>query len=923
MFFLGLLLLFMAAALPAGPVDAADSAIEPAAAAQVRLIVTGLQSIGEGEFREMLGLSDGRTVDAAAVRRAIRTAFLKGIFEDIAITVHEGDPATIEIVVRERDYIRKIEVTGEHRLSDKQIRGLFLLKEDEQMRHDLIEQAIEDLKTALEKQGFPSAGVSVTTKPSERPFLVDIHLQVFTGPPQVIRSISFTVKDSFNMKDPVMKGSGESPGETGRAGESFISFKDLLKVSIGDIYNQDRVGQEIRAARDELKKQGYIKPVIGPFSFADGDLDIQINLGKKLGLVFEGNAALSAKVLIRESLLQESEDFNDDVIGEATDRMLVRYHSEGYPQVQIAPVMRSGEREISLSFFIYEGARVKVSSIGFTGTRLPQDSLKQVMTLKENSYYNPDLIGKDQDLLREFFGALGYLEAVVRNIEVKTSENKTAVDLLVVIEEGEKTGISSINVTGVDIETAEQLKKVAGIKPGDPYNEVDISDARFRILEYYTGRGFASVDVGVQRQIEGHRASVIFTVSEGKKLFLGRTVITGNRQTRYPIIRRELLHKEGQEFNLGLFAEERQRLYKLGLFNDVQIEPVEPEGDRSDVLVRVQEGKAGSVEFGAGYAEYEKFRGFFEVSYRNLWGMNREGLLRAEVSSLEKRYLLQYNEPWVFGTRLPLRVSFQYNDKREINVSAKETLYHLTRYTFTAGIERKLSSVVKSELYYEFSLVKTADVAPDVVLTKEDVGTLAIGSVKPVIIYDTRDNPFEPERGVLAGASLKFASLVFLSETNFAKLEVYGSRFHKLAKDIVLALSARGGIAYHLGATQELPLVERFFLGGRSTVRGFDQDTLGPKGVDGNPTGGNVFLMGNVELRTSVGKGFGIVPFIDVGNVWVNVKKAIVSDMRYTAGLGLRYKTPVGPLRVDYGMKLNREPGESKGALHFSVGHAF
>ncbi len=908
---LGLLLLMAAAVLPSCPAYAAEA---PSAAPDVskdRIVVTGLQSIGVGEFHEMLGLGDGRAVDAAAVRRAIKTAFLKGIFEDIAVTVQEGDPRTIEISVRERDYIRKIEISGDHQLSDKKIRELFLLREEEQMRPDMIERAIEELKAALERLGFPSAEVSMAVRPGGRPSLVDIGLRVVTGPPQLIRSISFTVK-----------GAAEAPGGL-RTAESTISFRDLLKVSAGDIYDRDRVGLELKAMREELKRQGYIKPSIGPVSFSDGHLETEVSLGKKLELAFEGNAALSSAVLSRESLLQESEDFNDDVVGEATDRLLARYHAEGYSHVQIAPVIRADDRTISVSFFVYEGERVKVASVSFTGTGLPHDSLRQVMTLRENSYYNPALIGRDQDLLREFFGALGYLEAVVRRIEVKASENRTAVDLLVVIEEGEKTTISSIVITGVDAVTAEQLMKVAGLKTGDPYNEVDISDARFRILEDYNGRGFASVDVAVQRQIENHRAAVVFAVSEGNKLILGRTVIVGNRRTRYPVIRRELLHREGQPYNLGLFAEERQKLYKLGLFNDVQIEAVETDGGRSDVLVRVQEGNAGSVEFGAGYAEYEKFRGFLEVSYRNLWGMNREGLARAEVSSLEKRYLLQYNEPWAFGTQLPLRVFFQYNDKREINVSAKETLYHLTRYTLTAGIERKLSSVLKSELYYEFSLVRTTDVAPDVVLSKEDMGTLAIGSVRPVLIYDTRDNPFEPEKGVLAGASLKVASYMFLSETNFAKLEVYGSRYQKIARDVVLALSVRGGVAYHLGDTQELPLVERFFLGGRSTVRGFDQDTLGPKGADGNPTGGNVFLMGNIELRTSVGKGFGIVPFIDVGNVWVNMKEVAPTDMRYTAGLGLRYRTPVGPLRVDYGLKLNREPGESKGALHFSVGHAF
>jgi len=140
---------------------------------------------------------------------------------------------------------------------------------------------------------------------------------------------------------------------------------------------------------------------------------------------------------------------------------------------------------------------------------------------------------------------------------------------------------------------------------------------------------------------------------------------------------------------------------------------------------------------------------------------------------------------------------------------------------------------------------------------------------------------------------------------------------------MTLALSLRGGVAYGFGGTDELPLVERFFLGGRSTVRGYEQDTLGPKGADNNPTGGNAFLMGNLELRTAVGKGIGIVPFLDAGNVWVKPADFRISDIRYTAGLGLRYETPVGPLRIDYGVKLNKEERESRGAVHFSIGHAF
>jgi outer membrane protein insertion porin family len=226
-------------------------------------------------------------------------------------------------------------------------------------------------------------------------------------------------------------------------------------------------------------------------------------------------------------------------------------------------------------------------------------------------------------------------------------------------------------------------------------------------------------------------------------------------------------------------------------------------------------------------------------------------------------------------------------------------------------------------LYYEYSIVRTTDVQPDVILSREDEGTLAISSLRPSLVYDTRDNPFEPTRGIVAGLSLKMASYLLFSETDFLKMTLYGSTFHRLHKRIVLALSARGGIAYGFNDTDELPLVERFFLGGRFSVRGYEQDTLGPKGADDNPTGGNAFAMGSVELRTNIGWGVSIVPFLDFGNVWVKVDDFNPSDIKYTAGLGLRYSTPVGPLRVDYGFKLNKEKDESSGELHFSIGHAF
>ena len=862
-----------------------------------RVEIRGLYTIGEKEFLDVFDLREGSAIDRDKIRADIKRAFLKGLFEDISVEVSEGENPSVIISVKEKDFIDKVSVSGDYGISEKVIKENFILKEDQVMRYDLIETAVGEVKKKLAYLGFPDSRVDMEIVRSKKPYRVEIHLHIDTGSPLIIKRIVIT-------------------GVTGDAGS-------VVKLSAGDVYNQQALNEELRRAKEIYKEQGYYSPTIGPYFYKDGELEIKVHPGKLMAVRIEGNSIISTGRLLKEAPFFEIETFNDEVVEEAISRMLSLYHGEGYPNAQIAPVIISDEKSMDISFFIFESERIKIKSIVFNGANLPQKKLKEVMSLKEDDIFNPDLVSKDRESLKEIYGALGYLEADIKEIETKINKDSNTAELVVNIDEGKKTEIGSIDINVSDPDIKNKLISVLGIKPGDPYNEVDISDARFRILEFYNSQGYTNIDVTVTRNVENYNASIIFTVMEGKKKLFGKTIITGNRSTKYEVIRRELLHEEGQPYNLRILSEERQRLYKLGLFTDVEIEAVDGEGDKRDILVRVREGKAGSVEFGFGYAEYEGFRSYVELSYRNLWGRNRQGLLRAELSSLERRAILQYYEPWFTGIPLPLRVFFLYENKKVINIADKNTRYRLERYSLTAGIEKKISDNVKTELYYEFSLVRTSDVQPDVILSNEDTGTLAISSIKPVVIYDTRDNPFEPTRGVVAGVSLKAASFLLFSETNFAKLEIYGSTFHKLSRRITLALSLRGGVAYGFGKTNELPIVERFFLGGRSTVRGYEQDTLGPKGSDGNPTGGNAFIMGNVEFRTSIGRGFGLVPFLDMGNVWINTKNIDPTDLKYTAGIGLRYDTPVGPLRVDYGIKLNKEPHESRGAFHFSIGHAF
>jgi outer membrane protein insertion porin family len=859
--------------------------------------IKGLTSINEEELLYLLDIRPGITLDRERIRLGIKRAFLKGVFEDIAVEKIDEEKVKVIIHVRERNYIDNISVEGNFALSTRAIKNLFLLKEGELFVCDSLDKAKTNLIENLAMRGFPRATIDAKIVEQSQSNKSKILLSVNTGIPEKIKKISIT-------------GAGDE-------------IKSVMKLDEGDIYDQIILKKDIETIKAHYKKRGYFNPIVGPAIFLDGNLTIPVNTGKQLKISIEGNKAISKKNLLTNMSFFEAEDFNDDLVAETVSRMLSMYYSSGYPFAQIAPVITSKDDLILLNLFIFEGQRIKTGEISFAGNSQPANILKEIMSLKEGSIYNANLMEQDREALKAFYNSLGYLSTDVEEFHTQYDENANMMNILVKVEEGVNTKIETIDITGVKHFSKEEVGKLIKIEPGDAYNEIDISDARFRIIDFYSSSGFPEVQVAVKRDFQDKKASLTFNVDEGTKLYFGKAIITGNHDTNYAVIKRELSQEEGMPFNYSLLTKQRQNLYKLGLFTDIDIEVLDSHDQKKDVLMKMHEGNAGAVELGIGYADYEKLRGFIDIGYRNLWGMNRQASVRLELSSLEKRFIIQYYEPWFLNTLLPFRALLLSEEKEEVNIDTGETRYRLTRETASAGFEKKISGHLKSELYYEFSHVNTYDLQPDVVLSKEDTGTIIISGLRPALVYDTRNNPFYPSKGILSGISLKLTSSLFFSETDFLKVNFYFNLYKALSKKIVFAVSFRGGIAQGYNETEELPIVERFFLGGRTTVRGYNQDTLGPKGPDGTPTGGNAFLMENLEMRVSVSKNLGFVAFLDGGNVWLDIEDIDVSDLKFTTGLGLRYNTPVGPVRIDYGYKLQREEDESSGEIHFSIGHAF
>jgi outer membrane protein insertion porin family len=862
--------------------------------------VEGLSRISEEELINLICFRVGDVVDDEVLKVGIRRAFTKGIFNDIqAETVPYEDGIKLRYLVKEIPLIEKITVEGNKNISGKDIKKVLLYKEGEYFKEEYLNKTKANLLEFYKRKGFPAAAVEITMENTKKMSAVNIRVIADGGAPLIINKI-------------------ETPDD----------MKVLLRISEGERFDRDIVNRELKRLEDRLISQNYIHPVVGPYEFMDGNLIIPVEKGQKLELYFKGNVLLSAKELSKETPFFEDRTAADESIMEAIDRIKLLYKSEGFYHVQIAAGMQSEEDTIKITFIVFEGKRVLLKKIDFQGISIAPDVIKKIIPLEEGKPYNDNILDTSRDAILRFYNALGYLKTDITRVEKKFQNDGAELELIFSINEGPQTRIKKMEIAGNKDISASEIMNVLRLKEEMPYNVIDIGDARYRILSLYNRNGYIDAQVEVESEIDQDEAFLTFRINENSPSVVGKIIYRGNRKTKPRIIERELTLTEGAPLNYEKLLKTKQRLYKLGIFSEVSIDTLEPRKSGEDkivrdVLVTLREGNAGSVEISLGYGDYEKFRGALDINYRNIGGYNREAGFRSEMSSVKKRYSLRFKEPRLFDIPdLPFNALLTKEDTRSVNLDTNEVMYKIDKTSMLLNVETEIRKKWRTILGYEYSLVDTKDVQPGVILSKEDTGTLAIGSLSASLFYDNRDDPFDPSSGTLQGIVVKFASKAVLSESEFVKVTAQSSWYFPLAKKVVFAFSLRGGAAYSLDPIKELPLVERFFLGGRSTVRGYTNDMLGPKGADGNPTGGNIYALANSEFRIAIKKGFGVAVFLDAGNVW-QLAENVDNELKYTTGIGLRYMTPVGPVRLDYGHKLNKDEGESSGEVHFSFGHAF
>ncbi len=859
--------------------------------------IKGLHASTKEEFLDVLGITPPANVTREVLSMGIKRLFRKGIFEDISVSY---EPKVLIFEVKERRIIHNIIFKGNRNVPDSALEKVVPFKYGDIFRPEALDELKKLLKKRLSELGFLKAEVAVKVKEQEPPF-VDILCHINEGPPAIMKQMKIEITPPVSEIDQ-------------------WDLKLMMRTTPENPLEHDTLVADMEKIRAFFQKLGYPLVYLEEPVFKDGILKIKVYPGPKYLIEVSGNKAFRTTEIKEGAGFDRLKFYSQKEFETLAYRIKRFYTRHGYIEASVRLDIIYSPREIKVIYRIHEGPFYRVKEVAVEGGPIPPKRLLKILYLQKGSPFNPETVKKDISILKGFYSSLGY-----RDVEISQDIQFAApheVSVKYKIKPGPVYIISEVKLDGNRSLSDETLVKAFGIKPGHVYNELDLEEGRRTIQRLYESRGFLDAIVRLKPDFKDTGVVVTIVISEGPRYTFGKLIIKGNLDTHYSVIKRKVPFKEGQPVNPELLPEMVRDLYATGLFSNVNTQFVDAEERVKDLLVEVEEAPAGTIELSFGYGEYEKLRGAIELRYLNLFGKNRTGSIRLEANTLKRAVQVSYRDPYFFEPDVELLSRLRIEHERFKNFDTGELNYKAKKYSGTVGLQKPLTAHLTGSISYEYSLVETYDINPDVVLSEKDRGYLAIESLILAITYDRRDNPFNPSKGMVAGLSIKNASSYLLGQTDFVKVTGSLSKYFRLSSPLVIAAGLRTGIAYGYRQTKELPIVERFFLGGRNSVRGFPQDSLGPTGPDGNPTGGNAFIQGNLELRLRILSNLGIVGFLDGGNVWRTVDEMNM-DLRYSAGVGLRYNTPAGPIRLDYGWKLDVQPGESPGEFHFSIGHAF
>lgn len=868
---------------------------------------------GQPEEKGMGGLipvKEGEPLSLKKITESIKQLYKTGLFSDIQV-LKEGE-SQIHLTYRfiKKFFTRKIFFLSKAGISSKKLKGeIYSVSEGAAFSEGKLNKAVEELKTGLKKEGYFYAEVRTFTEKNFKTSSVDVFFEIRSFQRFVVKKIKFL--GQIILPETVLR---EKMGT--KEEEVYVPSvleKDIAKIK--EIYDSmDYRKAEINVESIDFDEKG------GVF------ITLKISPHERMEIVVRGaHVPLSLVKPIWEERI-----FEEWGLSEGEAKIINYLRGKGYLFSSVKSFIEKGESKTWVVYEVTPGEKYKIEDILFEGLKyFTPSQLKKELGIREKipflSWIKGSRLFSLPQEIENLYQRHGFSQT---RVDLNFSREEKKIKALFYIKEGNQEKIEKIKFKGAYLFKPQNLLgQITSVK-GGPFFRPNIEKDAEKIENFYLDQGVRGTEIEpkIKKVSEGFY-SVVFNIKEGERVKIEKIIITGNVITKKGTVIKELRIREGDYARFEAIQETKRRLEKLGVFTEIKIEEVFLSPEKENLIISLREGQRNYIGLGIGLEtknEPRTFdvwnnvirpRGTAEFIRSNILGRAAQLSLVGQVSLKEKRGVISWEEPYFFG--LPLqtylniwlereeRTSYSY-DRRGISLTtiksfSKNKIFLTTmRWARTTLFDLKIS---ESEIDRQHSPFSTS-------------------SISSSFIWDRRDDPFNPEKGSFFSFVLEWAYPLFKSESNYLKNFIKYQNFLHVFSRVTFISTFRLGLG-----KGRIPIHERFFAGGSNSFRGKQFDELGPQDPNSlNPVGGKALLLLNFEFT------FPLLPsfkdlfatfFYDKGNVFAERKDFSIASLQDALGLGLRYRTPLGPVRFELGWNLDATKGEKKVLAFITIGNVF
>lgn len=718
-----------------------------------------------------------------------------------------------------------------------------------------------------------------------------------------------------------------------------------LPVKVGEVMTDEKTAAAIKA----LYATGFFKDV--RLEARDGVVIVTVEERPSIATItLKGIKEFSAddlKAGLKQTGLAEGRVLDRAMLDKAEQELQRQYFNRGRYAVEIKSTLTPLERNrVAVQFDVVEGDSARIRQINIVGNR----DFKEKTLLKEfgsttpgwltwytkSDQYSKTRLAGDIEALRSFYLNRGYLEFNVDSTQVSISPDKQGIYITVNVTEGPQYTVSDVKLAGQMLVPEAELQKLVTVKPGEVFVRDRLTETTKKIGDRLGNDGYAFANVNAVPELDKEKQTVAFTlfIDPGRRVYVNRVNVAGNTKTRDEVVRREIRQMEGAYYDAEKINRSRDRLNRLGYFNEVNIETPSVAGttDQVDVNVSVAEKSTGNIMLGAGFSSSEGLVLSGSVSQANVFGTGNRLTAQINSGSVNTVYSLSYTNPYytIDGISLGYDLYRRDVDAAELDdVSAYETS--------TIGAGMRFGLPVNERDFISFGLTYeqtslTIDEATASVQYKDFINEFGDGinsadtdtvRLDTSWARDTRNSFLFPTKGLMQRVSAEIGTP--LGNLQYYKVSLQHQQFFPLSKSFTLMLNGEAGVGDGLSG-KSLPFFKNFYAGGTSSVRGFANGTLGPKDAFGDALGGNTRVVGNAEIFFPLpgikdDQSLRMSAFVDVGAAFD--AEPVFDELRYSAGLAVLWVSPMGPLKFSLAKPLVEKDGDETEVFQFTLGNVF